>query len=307
MVSAQSAAKQHATMVGCLLAQPDLPGTRVVKVDILLPDSTSDRLSNRFRRDIEVWAGDEAEFFENLREEIVERSQKLGGRECLRWMELTLSHAGPVSARVGILVDSYQASGSAPVRRVYSPQGAAILHPSPPIQLGLRRKQVCGTNAGGPESWVEVWPQIRLTVDMFVPQLKGHLKEPAIPDGSLCAIRRNVTDSPDGKIVVGQPWGEAESNRCAIKRNRISQNADLDTEGDEAWFHERFTLESKNPDYKAGDVAPAGMVRRLGEFLFIVIVKSCEEATRPLRNRWLPREFSVVTSETLGRRGSEPP
>jgi hypothetical protein len=41
-------------------------------------------------------------------------------------------------------------------------------------------------------------------------------------------------------------------------------------EGDAAWLHERFTLESLNPDYKSWDVASAGTVRVLGEFLFVV-------------------------------------
>jgi phage repressor protein C with HTH and peptisase S24 domain len=126
-----------------------------------------------------------------------------------------------------------------------------------------------------PEGWVEVWPQIPLSEDMFVTHIKGHSMEPTIPDGSLCVFKGNLAGSRDigsrdGKVVLVEEYGEAGGNRYTVKRYLTSKNPDPDREGDAAWLHERITLESLNPDYKSFDVPSADAVLILGEFLFVV-------------------------------------
>ncbi len=99
---------QSSTRGEYLLVQIELPDKQVQNFGILLLDPRSDQLYSRFRRDFDIWAGEDADWFESLGEEIFERSQELGGQKCLEWMESTLSHAVRVSTRVGVSLDSYQ-------------------------------------------------------------------------------------------------------------------------------------------------------------------------------------------------------
>jgi hypothetical protein len=122
-----------------------------------------------------------------------------------------------------------------------------------------------------PEGWVEVPPgPIRITQDMFVTHIEGGSMEPTIPDGSLCAFRSNVSAAYDGKILLMEDYNEVGGNRYAVKRYRASINADPNTQGDQAWLHERITLESVNPDYAPWDIASAQKVNVIGEFAFVV-------------------------------------
>jgi hypothetical protein len=90
-----------------LLVQAALPNAEIENVGILLLDSDSDRLQSRFRRDFELFARDEAYWFENLADEVSKNSEKLGGQKCLDWMESTLSHALRISPRFSILIDGF--------------------------------------------------------------------------------------------------------------------------------------------------------------------------------------------------------
>jgi len=270
MLSAQSAVKQQATKGEHLLVQVALPGIQTEDFGILLLDSNSDRLYTRFRRDCETWAGNEVDWVEGLGEEIFERSQELGGRKCLEWMESTLSHTVRVSDRVGVFVDNYDQT----IQQLYVKCIRANVLPYrthlPQFTLEAAAGKFGKQMQVEPEGWVEVWPNMILTNDMFVTHVKGYSMEPEIPDGSLCAITGNLAGSPHGKVVLVDHYGETGGNRYTIKRYRVSMNADPHMEGDAAWLHERFTLESLNPDYKSWDVASAGTVRVLGEFLFVV-------------------------------------
>jgi phage repressor protein C with HTH and peptisase S24 domain len=122
-----------------------------------------------------------------------------------------------------------------------------------------------------PEGWVRVpAPHVALTEDMFVTHVKGHSMEPKIPDGSLCAFRSNIAGSYDGKVLLVEHYGETGGNRYTVKLYRSSKNLDPHRQGDDGWLHERITLQSLNPDYPSWDVASAGTVRVIGEFLFLV-------------------------------------
>jgi len=270
MVSTKSAAEQHATKGEYLVVKAAVPGMEVENIGILLLDSDSDRLHGRFRRDFDVWAGDDADWFEGL-DELFERAQELGGQKCLEWMESTFSHAVSVSERVGIFVDNYRQT----LHQLY------VKHVLPRVlpfrtHLPLFQLEAAAGKFGErvpvevePEGWVEVWGQT-LTQDMFVTHVRGYSMAPEIPDGSLCVINGRPVDSHDGKVVLVEQYGDGEGSRYTIKRYRISKNADPDKEGDAGWLHERMTLESDNPDYQSWDEASARKVRVLGEFLFVV-------------------------------------
>jgi hypothetical protein len=121
-----------------------------------------------------------------------------------------------------------------------------------------------------PEGWVEVWPPLDLSEDMFVTNVKGHSMEPMIPDGCLCAIGANRAGSYDGKVVVLECGDETGGNRYTIQGHRTSTNLGMDSKGDAAWLHERITLDPINIDHKSWDVASVERVSVLGELLFIV-------------------------------------
>jgi hypothetical protein len=86
----------------------------------------------------------------------------------------------------------------------------------------------------------------------------------------MCCRSTHISLNSPWKLAAGKFGKRMRVEPYASKRNRVSMNADPNTEGDAAWLHERFTLESLNPDYKSWDVASVGTVRVLGEFLFVV-------------------------------------
>lgn len=263
-------AKQNTAKREYLLVQAALPEAQIENIGILLLDFESEQLQSRFRRDFEAFAGDEAYWFENLADEVSAKSQELGGRECLDWMESTLSHVLRISPRFCIIVNNYHQTATRLYLKYIRPKVLPFCTHLPQYSLEAAAGKFGKQMQVEPEGWVEVWPQISLAEDMFVTHIKGHSMEPAIPDGSLCVIRSKISGSCDGKVVLVEQYGEVGGNRYTIKRYLTSKNPDPDTKGDEAWLHDRITFESINPDYKCWDVASAGKIRILGEFLFVV-------------------------------------
>jgi hypothetical protein len=270
LLSTQSESKQDTANGEYLLLQAALPDAEVENIGILLHDPDADRLHSRFRRDFEALAGDEAEWFENLADEVSARSQELGGQNCLEWMESTLSQALRISPRFNVSVDNYYQTATRLYLKYIRPTILRFRTHLPQYSLEAAAGKFGEQMQVEPEGWVEVWPEIPLTEDMFVTHIKGHSMEPAIPSGSLAAFKGEINNIHDGKVVLVEQYGEAGGNRYTIKRYRTSTNPDPDKQGDEAWLHERVTLESNNADYLSWDVASAGKIRILGEFLFVV-------------------------------------
>jgi SOS-response transcriptional repressor LexA len=190
-------------------------------------------------------------------------------------MESTLSHALRISPHFSILVDNYHQTAARLYLKYIRPTILRFCTHLPQYSLEAAAGKFGKQMEVEPEGWVEVWPEIPLTQDMFVTHIKGHSMEPTIPDGSLCVFRGNLggsrdSGSNDGKVVLMEHYGESGGNRYTIKRYCRSKNPDPDKKGDEAWLHERITLESLNPHYKSFEVASAATVQILGEFLFVV-------------------------------------
>jgi SOS-response transcriptional repressor LexA len=122
-----------------------------------------------------------------------------------------------------------------------------------------------------PEGWVEISPgPVLITTDMFVTHIRGRSMEPAIPDGSLCVFRSQVSASLEGKTVLIEDYGKAGGNRYSVKRYHAAKQADPLEEGDPAWLHERITLQSVNPAYRPLEIPSDRKVNVIGEFAFIV-------------------------------------
>lgn len=253
-----------------LLAQAALPKTNIENIGILLLDGDSDRLYCRFRRDFREYAGDDADWFEELAAFISERADALGARGCFEWMESTLSNTLLISKRADVLVDDFATTAN----ELYAKHISACVLPfrthlpiySIEAAAGRFGKQMVVE----PEGWVEVHTDIPLNDDMFVTHVAGHSMEPLIPDHSLCAFRYNIVGSWNGKVLLIERYGESGGSRYTVKRCVLSKNVDPNRLGDDAWLNQRITLESINPGYESWDVASAGKIRPLGEFLFVV-------------------------------------
>src|SRR5258708_27339740 len=137
-----------------VLVQAALPNTNIENIGIILLDADSDRLYCRFRRDFEVFVGNEAEWFEQLPNDISEKANELGAQKCLKWMEATFSNALRLSSRKTVLSKDFAAT----VDRLY--------------EKHIRSNGLLFVQ---PEGWFEVRSDIPLTDDMFI----THVKEPA--------------------------------------------------------------------------------------------------------------------------------
>jgi SOS-response transcriptional repressor LexA len=253
-----------------LLVQAALPGAQIEDVGILLIDSESDQIHSRFRRDLDAFAGDEADWFQDLGDEISRKAEELGAQKCLDWMESTLSNALRVSQHFSVFVHNYYQTAEHLYLKYIHPKILPFRTHLPQYSLQAAAGRFGRQMQVEPAGWVEVWPDIPLTHDMFITEVKGHSMEPTIPDSSRCVFRANIAGPLKGKVVLVEQCGGAGRNRHAVKRYWPSKNPDPHTKGDDGWLHERITLESINPAYKPWDVASAEKIRILGEFLFVL-------------------------------------
>jgi type III restriction enzyme len=100
-----------------------------------------------------------------------------------------------------------------------------------------------------PEGWVEANGIGRLDERMFVCRATGRSMEPTIRDGDYIVLRANPVGTRQGKIVLAQYHGPADSDTggaFTIKKYSSEKDADEDNE----WRHTRIILSPLNPEYK---------------------------------------------------------
>jgi peptidase S24-like protein len=252
------------------IIQAVLPGMDPRNIGILLRTQT-DRLCSRFRRDFEEFAGDQSTWLKELAQTIPGKADGLGADKCLEWLKSTYPRTIRISRPRKVAVAGY---GARTLDALYDKHVRPEILPFrthlPQYSLEAAAGKFGRQMSIEPEGWIEVHTDMTLTGDMFVIHVEGRSMEPQIPDGSLCAFRAHVGGSWNGKVLLIEQYGESGGSRYTVKRCRLSENADLNKEGDRDWLHERMTLESINPDYESWDVASAGKIRALGEFLFVV-------------------------------------
>jgi hypothetical protein len=267
----QKAASRISGIGNYLLLQAALPNAKLQNIGVLLLELDSDRLYCRFRRDFEEFAGNEADWFRELPEYILQMATELGGHKCLEWMESTLSNTLRISERKRVLI---QKGSTATVDVLYAkhvrPKVLRFRTHLPQYSLEAAAGKFGRQMNVEPEGWVEVRTDLPLTQDMFVVHVEGHSMEPTIPDASLCVFRSTISGSWEGKVLLLEDYGESGGSRHTVKLCRLSKSVDPNGQGDLAWLHHRMTLESTNPAYEPWDVASAEKIRPLGEFLFVV-------------------------------------
>jgi hypothetical protein len=254
-----------------LLVEAELPSASLQNIGVLLLDTKSDQLYFRFRRDFEEIAGEDADWFRELPEYILHMGKKLGGQQCIEWLESTLSNSLRISERKRVRIER---SAIATVDALYAkhirPKVLRFRTHLPQYSLEAAAGKFGRQMNVDPEGWVEVRTDLPLTKDMFVVHVEGHSMEPTIPDGSLCAFRSVISGSWQGKVLLLEDYGESGGSRHTVKLCHLSKSIDPNGRGDVAWLHHRMTLESTNPAYESWDVASAEKIRPLGEFLFVV-------------------------------------
>ena len=231
-----------------LLVQVALPNTTLQHIGVLLIDVGSDRLYCRFRRDLEEFAGDEADWFNELPDYISQNADELGAEKCVEWLESTFSNAVRISPRKRVLIGDRAATT---VDRLY----ARLIRPKvlpfrthlPQYTLEAAAGRFGKRMAVEPEGWVEVRTGIPLTDDMFVAHVEGHSMEPEIPDVCLCAFRSEIVGSQEGKVLLVEHCNESGGGSYTVKVVRRSRDSDPNGRSDPAWLHEHLTLQSTNP------------------------------------------------------------
>jgi len=253
-----------------LLVTTLLPNTNRENIGVLVRDPNSDRLYCRFRRDFEEFAGGHAARLQQLPDMVSQIASEVGAGRCLEWMESTLSNTVRISARKSVVVEDCTKTLDRLYGRYIHPTVLPFRTHLPLYSLEAAAGKFGRQMAIEAEGWVEIRAAISLSDDMFVTHVIGHSMEPTIPDASLCAFRSKIAEPWDGKVLLVEQYGESGGNRYTVKRCHISKDVDSVHQGDEAWLHQGVTLESINPAYESWDVASAGKIRPLGEFLCVV-------------------------------------
>jgi SOS-response transcriptional repressor LexA len=253
-----------------LVMEADLGGAKLENIGILLLDAGSNQLHFRFRRDLKEFAGNEADWFEQLPDDVRSKSLELGADQYLKWLELTLSNTLRISTRKSVLVDDLDRT----MNRLYAMH---VLAQVLPYRTHLPQFMLRAA-AGGfgeqmevepPECWVEVPPQVALAEGMFVIHVVGHSMEPVIPDNSLCVFQQIMDGVYSEKPVLLQLYGEPGGSRYTVKMYHRAEDQGDRQEGD-GWLHERMTLESLNPSYPPWDLMSDSPTRIVGELVFVL-------------------------------------
>lgn len=122
-----------------------------------------------------------------------------------------------------------------------------------------------------PEGWVEAEAVGKLEDNMFVARAVGHSMEPTIHDADLLVFRANPTGTRQGKIVLAQYRGPADSETGgAFTVKRYSSEKRQDKGG--GWRHTRILLSPTNKDYAPIEISPDAVedFRIVAEFISVL-------------------------------------
>jgi phage repressor protein C with HTH and peptisase S24 domain len=248
------------------VVQASLPGMAEENCGVLLLDTDSNELYLRFRRDWELFAGEESEVLSLLADDLERRARETGARELVEELESSLSNVIRITDRQPVLVADFEKA----LNRLYAEHVQSnVLEFRTHVPLRSMRAAAGGFGddmADADRGWIEVPQGIRISRDMFVARISGRSMEPLIPADSLCLFRQNPKGTRQGKILLVQRGGTLDTGgEVTIKRY---QSYKVRTE--EGWQHERIRMIPENPEFDSWDLDPEDPLRVIAEFLCVL-------------------------------------
>jgi len=269
VVSISTGRRPHAAPNGeYLLLEWALAGAGARNIGVLLFDPSTGQLHSKIRQRFEgVVDAEEAEFLEALEQDFRSKIAEMGGAGFLQSLEDSLSNDIRLSERTTVAVDDFPRM----LERLYEEHvERAEVRPFA-THLPLYSLKAAATKFGEDreveaEGWVKAPEKLRLTEDMFVARVVGRSMEPRIPDGSLCVFRAGVVGSRQGKLVLVERFGAAETSaRYTIKKYTSTKQQT----GDDEWQHSTVRLEPLNKEFEGFDLKE-GEARVIAEFIQVL-------------------------------------
>lgn len=246
------------------LLMVELPGQEAVAAGVLLEDPATDHVHIRLRRDWESIAGEDAEVFSALEDDLLAKAAEAGAAKFFAQLEDTLSNTIRVSDRREAMVEDFPRALGRLYRQHVQAEAQPFVTHLPRYSLAVAAGPFLENQVVDQEAWEEAPPGLRLTPEMFVARIVGRSMEPQIPDGSLCVFRRGVTGSRQGRLVLVEALDSGANDRYTVKRYRSEKTQNASGE----WTHERIRLEPLNPEFAAWDLDPEeDRYRILAEFV----------------------------------------
>jgi SOS-response transcriptional repressor LexA len=261
-----SAETTHAARYSILSLE--LPGEGPVNAGVLLEDPATDRLYIRMRRDWEQIAPEETEVLSALEADLSAKSVEMGAARLLGHLQDMLSLAVRVSDPREAMVEDFERALARLYREHVQTSVREFVTHLPRYSLAVAAGPFLENREVTAEGWEEAPADLKLTPDMFVARIEGRSMEPRIPDGALCAFRRGVTGSRQGRLVLVEDTGSGGNDRHTVKRYRSEKTQAADG----SWSQERITLEPLNPEFQAWDLEPGeDRFRIIAEFVRVLV------------------------------------
>lgn len=249
-----------------VIVQAALPGRAPENIGILLIDPDDNSVHLKFRRDWEEFAGEEADYFEELAGGLEAVARDLGGREMLAYFEEKLSDVLGFSERDTAVMLNPESAVIRLYQQHITPKVLPFRTHLPMYNLQAAAGSFSESHGEIEEGdWVEVPESLKLKEGMFIARVTGHSMEPRIPAGSLCVFRHGVEGSRKERLVLVQNHGETGEDRFTIKKY-TSEKA----RSEDGWQHARIRLVPLNPAYEAWDLDEHSKLKIVGEFIAVL-------------------------------------
>jgi hypothetical protein len=236
---------------------------------IVVTDSETGACAFRFRRDLDTFAGEEADILRAIIEDLPEKRREMGTEAFLEWMDSTLSNAFRVEPPQKTLCGDLDRTARALYRRHVHAEVKPYETHLPLIPIDLAAGGMGEDRARGAEDWVEAEVPGRrsLTDDLFIVRVHGRSMEPDIPDGSLCVFRSYYGGSRSLGIYIVQRIATVdEGGEFTIKRYSSSKSGS----GAE-WRHDRIRMIPGNPEFQDWELkAEEDRYITVAEFLYVL-------------------------------------
>jgi phage repressor protein C with HTH and peptisase S24 domain len=235
------------------ILEADFPGQGLATIGILLEDPARDELYIRLRRDWDAVAGEDAEVFEPLEDDLRAKASEMGAGRLLSFLEDTLSASVRITDRETVLVRDFEST----LNRLYAKHVRSTVAPGrthiPRWSLQVAAGHFLENAEVEPEGYEEAPPDLRrVTDDLFAAEIVGTSMEPLIPNGSVALFRRFGAGSRSGRLVLVEELGRGGNDRYTVKRYVSGKRQ----RQDETWSHEAIRLEPLNPEHEAWYLDP---------------------------------------------------